>query len=67
MVTIDGYFSYTSWFFSLMNLSLSKVGEGEKVEVLWALVFLTMMLRKGQDKQKRTKKGNKKNQGQIAS
>ena len=38
-------FSYASWFFSLKNLSLSKVGEGVEVEVLWALVFLTMMLR----------------------
>ena len=32
-------------FFSLKNLSLSKVGEGAEVGVLWALVFLTMMLR----------------------
>ena len=39
-------FSYASWFFSLKNLSLSKVGEGEEVEVLLALVFLCMMLRK---------------------
>ena len=42
-------FSNASWFFSLKNLSLSKVGEGEEVEVLLALVFLGMMLRKGQD------------------
>ena len=32
-------------FFSLKNLSLSNVGEGAEVGVLWALVFLTMMLR----------------------
>ena len=31
-------------FFSLRNLSLSKVGKGE-VELLWALIFLTMILR----------------------
>ena len=60
-------FSKFSWFFSLKNLSLSKVGEGEEVEVLLALVFLGMMLRKGQDKQKRTKKETRKNQGQTAS
>ena len=29
----------------MRNLSLSKVGEEVEVEVLWALVFLTMMLR----------------------
>ena len=38
-------FSYASYFFSLRNLSLSKVGEEEEVEVLLALVFLIMMLR----------------------
>ena len=38
-------FSYAFWFFSLKNLSQSKVGERVVVEVLWALVFLTMMLR----------------------
>ena len=38
-------FLYASRFFSLRNLSLSKVGEEVEVEVLWALVFLTMMLR----------------------
>ena len=38
-------FSNSSWFFSLRNLSLSKVGEGKEVEVLLALVFLIMMLR----------------------
>ena len=60
-------FSYASWFFSLRNLSLLKVGEGVEVEVLWALVFLTIMLRiKGQT-QKREKKSKKKNQGQTAS
>ena len=53
-------FSNASWFFSLRNLSLSKVGEGEEVEVLLALVFLGMMLRKGQDIEKRTKKKKKK-------
>ena len=36
---------FSSWFFSLKNLSLSKVGEEVEVEVLWTLVFLTMMLR----------------------
>ena len=38
-------FSNASWFFSLRNLSLSKVGEGKEVEVLLALVSLGMMLR----------------------
>ena len=38
-------FSKFSWFFSLKNLSLSKVGEGEEMEVLLALVFLGMMLK----------------------
>ena len=53
-------FSNASWFFSLRNLSLSNVEEGEEVEVLLALVFLGIMLRKGQDKQKRTKKKQEK-------
>ena len=38
-------FLNASWFFSLRNLSLSKVGEGKEVEVLLALVSLGMMLR----------------------
>ena len=58
-------FSNASWFFSLKNLSLSKVGEGEEVEVLLALVFLGMMLRKGQDTQKRTKKETRKTKGRL--
>ena len=38
------------------------------MDVLWALVFPTMMLRVGKDRQKRDKrKKTKKNQGQIAS
>ena len=53
-------FLNASWFFSLRNLSLSKAGEGEEMEVLLALDFLGMMLRKGQDKQKRTKKKQEK-------
>ena len=53
-------FLNASWFFSLRNLSLSKVGEGEEVKVLLALVFLGMILRKGQEKQKRTKKKQEK-------
>ena len=53
-------FSYDFWFFSLRNLLLSKVGEGEEVEVLLALVFLGMMLRKGKDTQKRTNKEKEK-------
>ena len=58
-------FSYASWFFSLRNLSLSKVGEGEEVEVLLALVFLGMMLRKEQDKHERTKKETRKTKGRL--
>ena len=54
-------FSYVSWFFSLINLSLSKDGVEEEVDVLWALVFLTMMLRIGKDTQKRDKRKKKKN------
>ena len=52
---------------SLRNLSLLKAGVEEKVDVLWALVFLTMMLRVGKDRQKRDKRKKKKNQGQTAS
>ena len=58
-------FSYAFWFFSLRNLSLSKVGEGEEVEVLLALVFLGMTLRKVQDKQERTKKETRKTKGKL--
>ena len=60
-------FLYTSWFFLLRNLLLLKVGEGVEVEVLWALVFLTIMPRiKGQT-QKRERKSKKKNLGQTAT
>ena len=38
-------FLYASWFFSLRNLSLSKVGEEEEEDILLALVFLDMMLK----------------------
>ena len=38
-------FSYVSWFFSLRNLSLSKVGTEEEEDFLLALVFLNMMLK----------------------
>ena len=58
--------SYASWFFSLKNLSLSKVGEREEVEVLLALVFLGMMLKIKRIDTKETKREEKKNQGQIA-
>ena len=38
------------------------------MDVLWTLVFLTMMLRVGNDRQKRDKiKKTKKNQGQTTS
>ena len=38
------------------------------MDVLWALVFLTMMLRVGKDRQKRNqRKKTKKTQGQTAS
>ena len=37
------------------------------MDVLWALVFLTMMLRIGKDRQKRDKRKKRKNQGQTAS
>ena len=35
--------------------------------VLWALVFLTMMLRVGKDRQKRDKREKRKTQGQTTS
>ena len=54
-------FLYISWFFSLINLSLSKDGVEEEVDVLWALVFLTMMLRIGKDRQEKKKKKKTKN------
>ena len=41
------------------------MGEGEEVEVLLALVFLGMMLRKVQDKQERTKKETRKTKGKL--
>ena len=56
-------FSNASWFFSLRNLSLSKVGEGEDVEVLLALVFLGMMLKIKRIDTKEIEKVEKKNQG----
>ena len=37
------------------------------MDVLWALVFLTMMLRIGKDRQKRDKRKKRKNQEQTAS
>ena len=37
------------------------------MDVLWALVFLTMMLKIGKDRQKRDKRRKRKNQGQTAS
>ena len=45
-------FSYASCFVSLRSLSLSKVGEEEEEEedFILPLVFLDMMLRKGQDR-----------------
>ena len=59
-------FSYASCFVSLRSLSLSKVGEEEEEEdFILALVFLDMMLRKGQDKQKRTKKNTRKTKGKL--
>ena len=45
MFLLNLSFSNASWFFSFRNLSLSKVGEGKEVEVLLALVSLSMMLR----------------------
>ena len=58
-------FSYVSWFFSLRNLSLPKVGEGEEVKVLLALVFLGMMLKIKRIEIKETEREEKKNQGQT--
>ena len=55
--------TYASWFFSLKNLSLSKVGEREEVEVLLALVFLGMMLKIKRIDTKETEREEKKNQG----
>ena len=55
-------FSYTSWFFSLKNLSLSKVGEEEEEDFLLALVFLDMMLKirkTNTEERKKTKKQKK--------
>ena len=60
-------FSYASWFASLRNLSLSKVGEGEEVEVLLALVFLGMMLKVKRIDTKETEREGKRNQGQTTS
>ena len=54
-------FSYASWFFSFKNLSLSKVGEGEEVKVLLALVFLGMMLKIKRIDTKETEREEKKN------
>ena len=54
----------------MRNLSLSKAGVEEEVNVLWALVFLTMMLRIGNGRQKRDKRKKekkKKKQGQTMS
>ena len=51
----------------MRNLSLSKAGVEEEVDVLRALVFLTMMLRIGKDRQKRDKKKERKSQGQTVS
>ena len=58
-------FSYAFWFFSLKNLSQSKVGERVVVEILWALVFQTMMLRIKRTDTKETEREEKKNQGQT--
>ena len=52
-------FLNASWFFSLRNLSLSKVGEGKEVEVLLALVFLGMMLRKKTNRKEPKRKQEK--------
>ena len=65
--TLQMSFLYASWFFLLRNLSLLKVGEGVEVEVLWALVFLTIMLRIKRQTQKRERKSKKKNLGQTAT
>ena len=45
-------FSKVSWFFSLRNLSLSKDGAKVEDDVLWALVFLTIMLKSKKNRQK---------------
>ena len=53
-------FSQFSWCFSILNLSLSKIGVEEEEVFLFALVFLTMMLRiriKGKQKQRKKHKG----------
>ena len=55
--------TYASWFFSLKNLSLSKLGEREEVEVLLALVFLGMMLKIKRIDTKEIEREEKKNQG----
>ena len=62
-------FSYVSWCFSLRNLSLSNEGTEEEEDFQLALIFLDIVLRKGEDTQKEPKrnKGKKKNQGQTAS
>ena len=53
-------FSKVSWFFLVRNLSLSNARVEEEVVVLWALVFLTMMLRKGKTEKKPKKETQKK-------
>ena len=58
-------FSYVSWFFSLINLSLSKDGVEEEEDVLWALVFLTMMVKSRKDRQKETKDKTRKTKGRL--
>ena len=60
-------FLYASWFFSLRNLSRSKVGEREEEEVVLALVFLGMMLKIKRIDTKETEREEKKNQWQTAS
>ena len=58
-------FSQVSWFFSNLNLSLSKPGE-EGVVLFFALVFLTMMLRVGKERQTENEEKKQKNQGHTA-
>ena len=53
-------FSKVSWFFSLRNLSLSKDGAKVEDDVLWALVFLTIMLKSKKNRQKIDKKQKQK-------
>ena len=60
-------FSKASWFFSLRNLSRSKVGEREEEEVVLALVFLGMMVKIKRIDTKETEREEKKNQWQTAS